>query len=190
MFFRKTINREPLPVTMSGVNTGERVLQIGIEEPRVAGAIAARAGLSGQTTMAVADERAAARARSAAEQAGALVDVHVVPWDRLPFSDGAFDAVIVHSTNGLLAAMPDSARMVALREWWRVVRAGGRVVVFERGTPSGLRALLRPASPNPDYDAAGGAAPALEAAGFRPVRLLADREGYRFIEGIRPRAHT
>jgi ubiquinone/menaquinone biosynthesis C-methylase UbiE len=188
MFFRKTtINREPLPVAMSGVNTGERVLQIGIEEPRVAGAIAARAGLSGQATMVVADERAATRARSAAEQAGTLVDVHVVTWDRLPFPDGAFDAVIVHSTSGLLAAMPDSTRMAAFREWRRVVRAGGRVVVFERGTPVGLRALLRSTSPNPDYDAAGGAAAALEAAGFHPVRLLADREGYRFIEGIRPR---
>jgi hypothetical protein len=28
--------------------------------------------------------------------------------------------------------------------------------------------------------------PDLEGAGFRPVRVLGERDGYRFIEGLRP----
>ena len=44
--------------------------------------------------------------------------------------------------------------------------------------------MLRRA-PAADIVAAGTATAALEAAGFRPVRLLADREGYRFVEGLK-----
>ncbi len=40
MFLRKT-RIEPLPVTMSAVRMGERVLQIGVDDPAVASAIAA-----------------------------------------------------------------------------------------------------------------------------------------------------
>jgi hypothetical protein len=46
MFLRKT-RIEPLPVTMSAVRMGERVLQIGVDDPAVASAIAGKAGLSG-----------------------------------------------------------------------------------------------------------------------------------------------
>ena len=64
MFLRKCRGREPLPVTMSGVRMGERVLQIGVDDPAVAGALAAKVGLSGNAAIAVADERVAARAQA------------------------------------------------------------------------------------------------------------------------------
>ena len=53
---------EPLPVTMSAVRMGERVLQIGVDDPTIASAIAAKVGLSGNAAIAVTDERDAARA--------------------------------------------------------------------------------------------------------------------------------
>jgi len=36
------------------------------------------------------------------------------------------------------------------------------------------------------YVEAGGTTRDLETAGFRPVRVLGEREGHRFLEGIRP----
>ena len=64
---------------------------------------------------------------------------------------------------------------------------GGRLVVIEAGPADGggLGGLLGRRRADP-YVEAGGAVPALEAAGFRPVRVLGEREGYRFIEGLKP----
>ena len=77
--------REPLPITMSGVRMGERLLQIGVNDSRLAGVVAAKVGLSGHAAIAVADERAASRARDAAAEAGVLADIHVTPLHTLPF---------------------------------------------------------------------------------------------------------
>ncbi len=44
MFFLRKSNLVRLPVVMSGVKMGERVLQIGIDDPSLAGAIAAKVG--------------------------------------------------------------------------------------------------------------------------------------------------
>ena len=77
MFFLRKSTLERLPVAMTGVRMGERALQMGIEDPSLVGAIAAKVGLSGHAVIVVRDEREAARARSAAEKAGALVDVQV-----------------------------------------------------------------------------------------------------------------
>jgi hypothetical protein len=39
--------------------------------------------------------------------------------------------------------------------------------------------------PDAQYEASGGTTAALQAAGFRAVRTLGDRQGYRFIEGLK-----
>ena len=185
--FRRKLEREPLAVTMSGVRMGERVLQIGVNDPRLAGAIAAKAGLSGHAAMAVADQTAAERANQGAIEAGRLIDVHVTPLDRLPFPEHAFDVVIINAMDGLLDRLEEMPRTQLLRECRRVVRDGGRVVSIEAGPRAGLGALLRRGSHEPDsaYLASGGTVSALQTAGFRPVRLLAEREGYRFVEGLK-----
>ena len=46
MFLRKS-RIEPLPVTMSAVRMGERVLQVGLDDPALASTLAGKAGLSG-----------------------------------------------------------------------------------------------------------------------------------------------
>jgi hypothetical protein len=67
-----------------------------------------------------------------------------------------------------------------------VLRTGGRILTLEAGSPTGLRGLLGGAAgTDAGYEAAGGSAAALEAAGFRAVRALGDRQGYRFIEGLK-----
>jgi SAM-dependent methyltransferase len=186
-FLRKsTISREPLPVTMIGVRMGERALQIGVTDVRLAALIAAKPGISGHAAIVAIDERAAERARSAAAESGALVDVHVAPVAALPFSDDAFDVVVIHGAAEILAPLDRGARAGAMTECHRVLRGGGRLIALEPGTRSGLAALIRRApAPDRSYDTAGGTAAALEDAGFKAVRLLADREGYRFVEGLK-----
>lgn len=184
MFLRKS-RVEPLPVTMSAVRMGERLLQIGIDDPGLASALAAKVGLSGNAAIVVTDNADAARARAAATSAGVLVDVQVTPLAMLPFESGMFDLVIAHSVRGLVSSLDANARTAALREWHRVLRTGGRVMTIEAGPAGGLRGLLRQPHPDDAYAVSGGVVGALEAAGFRPVRVLAEREGYRFAEGIK-----
>jgi SAM-dependent methyltransferase len=188
-FLRKMRAREPLVVTMSGVRMGERVLQIGVDDPRLTGTLVAKVGLSGHAAIAVGSEDAAERARQGSADSGGLADVHVTTFDTLPFAAHEFDVVVVHSAGGLLASFESGGRLLLLRECHRVLRPGGRLVTVEAGARTGLRALFqRPVSTNPDYEQAGGAAGALGAAGFKPVRTLAERDGYRFTEGFRSAA--
>jgi SAM-dependent methyltransferase len=179
MFFLRKSSLERLPVVMSGVKMGERVLQIGVDDSKLVGAIAAKVGLSGQAAVVVAEERVAEVARAAAAGAGALVDVQVTPLDVLPFADRAFDVVVVHP-GGVIPESTGAPGVAMLRDAWRVLRGGGRVVIIER-SGSGLMARFR-ASPLPDM---GATLNALETAGFKATRLLAEREGYRFFEGLK-----
>jgi SAM-dependent methyltransferase len=172
---------------MCGVQRGERVLQVGVDDPTTLGLIAAKAGMSGTAACVVADEAAGRRARSGADKVGVLVEVAVAaPTAPLPHADAAFDVVVVHSVSGLLAGLGSTDRQALLGECGRVLRPGGRVVAIERGTREGLASLLKstPAAQGA-FDAEGGCVRALQAAGFSPVRALGDREGLRFSEGFK-----
>ena len=72
-----------------------------------------------------------------------------------------------------------------LREARRVLRRGGRIIVIEAGPKSGLAGIISPYRPDAKYEAAGGTVGALKAAGFKPARVLWEREGYRFAEGLK-----
>jgi SAM-dependent methyltransferase len=180
MFFLRKSSLEQLPVAMSGVRMGERALQIGIADRSVAGAIAAKVGLSGTAAFAVTSEAKAAQARRAAASAGVLVDVQVTP-DSLPFAPDAFDAIIVHAGDRSLPPLGDAPGVALLREGYRVLRTGGRILIIEGGS-RGITALLRPRPRGLDPAATVAA---LTTAGFRGARPLADREGYRFAEALK-----
>ena len=182
-FLRKAATtRDPLPIAMCGARMGERVLQIGADDFTLAAAIAAKTGLSGHAAMAVPNDAAAARARERAAEAGVLLDVHV-SRDSLPFPDASFDLAVIHAASGFLAALDATTRARLLEECRRVLRHGGRIVTVEAG-PRGILATLFRRRNDGAYQAAGGTLAALEAARFKPVRLLAEREGFRFVEGI------
>jgi SAM-dependent methyltransferase len=186
-FLRKsTTQREPLAVTMTGVRMGERLLQIGIADRQLMQTLVSRPGLSGSSAIVVTDQAANERARAIVVESGALVDVHLTALGALPMPDASFDVVLVHDAAPMLAALDAPARVRAMSECARVLRPAGRLIALEPGTPTGVAALLRRApSVDPAYESAGGTIRVLESAGFRPVRLLADREGTRFIEGLR-----
>lgn len=184
MFFRKP-TLEALPITMSGVRMGERLLQIGLDDAAISGRMSAKVGLSGTAALVVDNERSAEKARAAAAVAGVLVDVRVVPLGALPFADGSFDVVVVNSMGGWIEALDPATRGSLLVESFRVLRAGGRLVVVESGKRRGLAARLRPKPVRGPYEPAGDSTAALAAAGFRAARVLGEREGYRFSEGLK-----
>ena len=187
MFLRKTgVGRDPLVMAMSGVRLGERLLQIGVDDPAVLGALAARVGLSGHAAVVVLDERSAERARHGIANASTLADVDVTSDGTLPFDEGAFDVVVVHSVNGLLASLDAGSRAQLLQHVHRATRSGGRVIVTEAGERSGVSAMFAPAPKKDErYETAGGTIAAMQNAGFKPVRLLADRDGLLFTEGLK-----
>src|SRR5258705_249667 len=103
----------------------------------------------------------------------------------LPSDGEAFDLVVVHGVHGLVSSLDADARLAAMREWRRVLRQGGRVMTIEAGPATGIASVFKRQAPNEAYEAAGGVVGGLAAAGFKPVRLLAEREGYKFAEGIK-----
>ena len=173
---------------MTGVGLGDRLLNVGCTDPSLIGAISAKVGLSGRACAVVADDQQALLARKGAEAAGVLLEIETGSLDRLPFEDGAFTIAAIDNQAGLLSTIPPERRTALLRQVHRTLAPRGRVVVIERGTPTGLGALFKSSASeasNPDYASAGGALGVLEAEGFRSARHLADREGLSFFEAVR-----
>ena len=187
MFLRKSrVGRDPLVMAMSGVRLGERLLQIGLDDPAILGALAAKVGISGHAAVVALDEGSAERARHGIANAATLADVTVTSDGTLPFDAGVFDVVVVHSASGWLAALDAGVRARLLQQVLRAMRSGGRLIVTEAGERSGLTAMFAPAPKKDErFEAAGGTIAALQVAGFKPVRRLADRDGIRFTEGLR-----
>jgi ubiquinone/menaquinone biosynthesis C-methylase UbiE len=176
-----------LVVRMTGVKMGDRLAHIGCAHGARMAAIAAKVGLSGRAVAVVPDETAAARARKGAEHAGVLVEVEVASPTQLPLEDGAFDLALVDDTGGLLGTMRPEERVDAIRELLRILRPGGRVMVIGAAPRGGFGALLTRAQSGPPFTASGEANLALQADGFASVRTLAERDGFVFVEGMKPR---
>ena len=64
-----------------------------------------------------------------------------------------------------------------------MLRPGGRVIVVRHAPGArGLQRLVGRRDPDEAYGQAGGATAALDASGYAGVRVLAEREGVRFVE--------
>ena len=165
---------DPLQVSMTGVRMGERFLQIGCHDRALLSGLAAKVGLSGTAAVAAFDDAEAKRAGGVGAKVGALIETHQIEGRALPFDSDQFDMVVVDDTNGRFAAIAETCARDYLRDARRAVRQGGRIEVVE-----GIEAK-RPQATTSLRD--------LEAAGFKPVRVLAERDGFRFIEGLRAHA--
>jgi ubiquinone/menaquinone biosynthesis C-methylase UbiE len=170
---------------MAAVKMGDRLVQIGCADGDRLAAVCGKVGLSGRALLVAPDEASAERGRRGAARAGVLVDVEMAPPGHLPVGDDEFDIAIVDDTGGLLAAMSSEDRVEAVRELSRVLRPAGRALLIGTGPRSGLAGLLSRGPQGPLFSDA--AAIALQTAGFRAVRTLAERDGLSFVEGIKPR---
>lgn len=99
-------------------------------------------GCRGLTAIDVSDGMLA-RLRRRAARLGLILDVREMDGQRLDFPDAHFDAVILHL---ILAVIPDP--VACLREVERVLKPGGRAVVFDKFLADGRRPGLWRASAN------------------------------------------
>lgn len=177
-FFRPGPGPYALALAMTGIRLGERFLHVGSGTPDLFGALATKVGLSGHAAGIAADEAGAESLKQAAARAGALVEVEAAAPSSLPYPPDSFDIVVIDATQGTVDA---AGRWLA--EAFRVLRMGGRLIVAERTGGSRIGALFAGGS------AAEGEAitRTLAASGFRPVRKIAERDRWRFTEGLKPR---
>jgi hypothetical protein len=188
IFRRQPQQKHALAIAMTGVNLGDRLLQVGCTDSSLLAAIGSKVGLSGRVCAIVPDEAHAARARRAAEKSGFLLEIETGNLGNFPFEDSAFNLIVVDNQEGLLSSLRPEQRVATLQQTFRTLAPRGRIVVIERGVRSGLGALLGSTGANPidpHYKSSGGAIVALEAEGFRAARLLAERDGLSFFEGVR-----
>lgn len=179
-----------LVVGMTGVKMGDRLVHVGCAHGERFAAVAAKVGLSGRAVVVVPDDLSAARAQKAAAGAGVLVEVEITRPTALPVEGDAFDVAVVDDTGGLLGAMRPEDRVASVRELFRVLRAGGRVVIIGAAPRAGIVGLLTRTHSSPPFVASGTASATLEADGFKSVRTLAERDGLVFVEGVKPRERT
>lgn len=176
-FFRQS-SLEHLPVSIAGIKLGDRVLMLGCCDPKLIAQLASKTGLTGRACAVDEEAGRTARAAETARREGALVETLTAPWTMLPLDDEAFDVTIVRD---VLANLPCGRRSGLLGEVLRLLRAGGRCLVIESTPRGGLGALLTLRSAGADYDAVR----TLDAAGFRAVRRVAERDGLLFVEGVK-----
>ena len=182
-FRRRRDDPHTLIVGMTGLKMADRFVQIGCAHGGRLAALAKKVGLSGRAVVVVPDEASAARARKGAEQAGALLEVELAPITPLPLDAAAFDLALIDDTGGLLSSLRPEDRVALVRDAYRVLREGGRVMVIGAAPRGGLGALFNRTPVLPRFDPA----PLLEADGFRSPRTLAEREGLVFVEAMKPR---
>jgi len=180
-WFRKGAPSEPLAITMTGVKLADRVLVLGLSDPSLVAALATKSGLTGRACAVDADAALVARATPAIEREGALAEVVSAPWSALPYETAAFDLVVIRH---VLAAMGDDERSRTLLEVYRVLRDGGRAIVIDELPRGGIGGLLSGRKIDVTYEEGGGVA-ALTRNGFVAARVLAERDGLRFIEGAK-----
>lgn len=180
--FRRMRAMDPLQVAMTGVRMGERYVQVFCHDAALTRGLASKTGLSGVAALAVPDDGQAARARGAAEKAGALIDIKVVPVTALEWPDASFDMAVIDETGGGFSSLSSDDRVAVLHALRRVLRPGGRIEIIERmggGLLGGAPVV------SAGYSASGGAEGALRTSGFNPVRTLAEKDGFRFVEGLK-----
>lgn len=118
------------------LGTGDRLIDVGCGTGELA-MLAAALGQDAIGIDATPDMIAMARRRAAASRSPARFEVAVA--ESLPLSDGAVDAV---TSSFFFHHLPSEVKRQALREMWRVLSPGGRLVITDYGRPRGLIGLL------------------------------------------------
>ena len=171
-----------LELSMAGLKLGKSVLQIYGSDHGLIAALAKVVGLSGQAYAVAKTQQDAEAFERGAAVAGVLVEIKVAGLAALPFDNDSFDLVVIKQ---VLGGLTQNDRVLCLQQALRVLKAGGRCLVVDPAMRGGLGALLSRQSLDPRYIEGGGAQRALEHEGFQGIRLLAEHDGLRFVEGAK-----
>jgi ubiquinone/menaquinone biosynthesis C-methylase UbiE len=178
-WFRKSA-LDPLGVSMAGAKLGDRVLVIGCGDPMLIAALAAKTGLTGRTCAVDESAERVTEASRVALKEGVLIETATMTPDALGSFDGdTFDLVLVGDR-----LMPGDLNLQLrnVQHARRVLRAGGRLMAVDRLRGSGLMSGSTPAT-----DSGTETIERLKAGGFAAVRTLAERDGVRYSEAVKPR---
>jgi SAM-dependent methyltransferase len=171
---------DPLSVSMAGAKLGDRVLVVGCSDPRLIAALGAKAGLSGRTcAVDESPERAAEAARVALKE-GVLIETFTAKPSALPFERESFDLVVLRDVGN----RDDQSRALVVQDAWRLLRLGGRCMIIDTVPRGGVSAFFGGQSPAPT-ESGGDVIEILKGGGFVAVRVLAERDGLRFVEAIK-----
>jgi ubiquinone/menaquinone biosynthesis C-methylase UbiE len=176
-FRRSTL--DPLSVSMAGAKLGDRVLFIGCSDPQMIAALATKVGLTGR---ACAIDSNADRVRDAERIAlaeGALIEASVAPLDGVPFDSESFDLVVLRDLAG---GRPVHEQAAIAHEAHRVLRPGGRSMIIDSMPRAGMFSAKSASEASKE---AVALADLLKPQGFVAVRVLAEREGRCFVEGVK-----
>ena len=179
---RKSGGPRDLEVSMVGLKLGASVLQLGGRDDQLIAELARVAGISGEAGVVAETDAECDRVRRAAERAGVLVEARTARLGALPCDPESFDVVVAPD---LIGSLRMNERVLCLQQVLKVLRPNGRCVVIEAAQRGGIGGLFSQRALDRTYLLNGGAAGALEAEGFRAVRLLAEQEGKSFFEGTK-----
>ena len=127
-------------VARSGIQAGDRVLEVGCGTGDVALAAKQRVGASGSVFGIDPSPEMIAVARSKAAQARVAVDFQVGVIEALAFPDASFDVVL---SSLMMHHLPGDLKQRGLAEIARVLKPGGRLLIvdFKRSTTAWTRTL-------------------------------------------------
>jgi ubiquinone/menaquinone biosynthesis C-methylase UbiE len=156
--------RYDLAASMVGPKIGQRLLMIGGGDGRLLAALGAKTGLSGTLAAVEPDRETAARVLTDATKGGVLADAYASEDGTMPFDVDSFDVVVIP-----FPADEGVTLKTALGESFRVLRDGGRVSIIGRIADAPVTAIVD----------------AIQQAGFRAARVLAERDKLVFYEGVK-----
>lgn len=177
-------SQEQLSVSMAGVKLGDRLLVVGCTDPMLIAQLAVKTGLTGRAFAVDEHDEAVTSAGEVAAREGALVETATAGWSTLPLDADGFDVAIVRD---VLPSLSADERRQCLREVRRVLRPGGRCLLIDgKGRVRGT--AVRTGSAASDYASADAPVEALTTENFKAARILAERDGLRFAEAVKPNA--
>lgn len=176
-----TTGQHELTVTMSGLQRGDRVVQLG-GDPTCIAALAAKTGLSGRAVYTATHAEAIAQADAAAGRAGVLVETVLAGPEQLPLETSAFDLALIDDPSQISGA----GGPTLMAETWRLLREGGRCLVVV--TLATGRQDARSAEQLKGDAIVQQPLASFTTHGFRGARVLAAREGRAYLEAAKPRS--
>ncbi len=172
----------------AGLKSGERVLDVGCGTGVLTRLAARAVGAEGEVFGIDPGPAMLAEARQEAAREGSRAQFRLAAVERLPFENGRFDAVL---SSFMLHHLPPDVKHAGLREIYRVLRPGGRLLAVDLDRPANpLWWLLFWPLLFMSYTAPNlrGEVPAyLRTAGFAPVEVRARKGGlFAFWLAVKP----